>query len=456
MTASALGLPLGAAAPAAAAAATGVDRYAAVFHGMRDAVLICDADGRVVDINPAAEDLFGYPAAQLLGTRPGELREPELAVARADAVREYLRTHPEWSADVAFVRGDGRRRVGRSTWTALYAYPGSAEVVGYLGLTRDVTDTLTTADRLAEAELRWRLTIDAAPIGMALVALDGTFVRVNPKLCDIVGYSEVELLNRTFQDLTHPEDLDADLELLGQLLGEQIDQYTLDKRYRHAAGHYVWARLSVALVWAESGEPLHYIAQIEDVTASRLAQQRLTAIIASASDAFVSIGGTGLVTEWNAAAEAMFGWTRDDAVGQALSALVMSPGMGAAHEAGMSRLRSGGQPVVLGQRLEMTAVRRDGQEFPIELTVWRAGDSLDEFHAFLRDISERVRAEQRAQAFLVRQQAILEAQLDIAQVELTPSKVMQRICQQATGVTKAHAAVIELREGDDMVYRSTS
>jgi diguanylate cyclase (GGDEF)-like protein len=101
-------------------------------------------------------------------------------------------------------------------------------------------------------------------------------------------------------------------------------------------------------------------------------------------------------------------------------------------------------------------LRRDGQEFPIELTVWRADDSVDEYHAFLRDISERVRAEQRAQAFLVRQQAILEAQLDIAQVELTPSKVMQRICEQATGVTNAYAAVVELVDGDELVYRSTS
>jgi diguanylate cyclase (GGDEF)-like protein/PAS domain S-box-containing protein len=434
----------------------GLDRYAAVFAGLREAVLICAPDGRIADVNPAAERLFGYPATDLLGTFPGAIRDPAGAQARAMAVRLHLTEQDEWSSDVPYHREDGERRIGRARWTALYSPAGPDLVTGYVGVIRDVTEELLTADLLAEAELRWRLTIDAAPIGIALVELDGHFLRVNAALCALVGYSEPDLLGLTFQDLTHPDDLDADLELLGQLLSEQIDQYTLEKRYRHAAGRYVRIRLSVALVWGEGGEPLHYIAQIEDVTAARLAQQRLTTIIATARDAFISIGPAGLVTEWNAAAEAMFGWTREEAVGGQLSELVMSPGMAAVHSAGLARLASGGQPVILNQRLELTAARRGGQEFPVELTVWRADDAPEEFHAFVRDISDRVSAEVRALGVTARKQAIVEAQLDIAQVELTPSKVMQRICESAASVTNAGAAVIELRDGEDMVYRSAS
>jgi diguanylate cyclase (GGDEF)-like protein/PAS domain S-box-containing protein len=434
----------------------GLARYAAVFAGLLEAVLICDPEGRISDVNPAAERLFGYPAADLIGTFPGAIRDPADAQARATAVRLHLAEHAEWSSDVPYFRGDGERRIGRARWTAVYEPPGSA-AAGYVGVIRDVTEELLTADLLAEAELRWRLTIDAAPIGIALVALDGHFLRVNAALCSIVGYSETDLLALTFQDITHPDDLDADLALLAQLVDAQIDRYTLEKRYRHEAGHHVWARLSVAIVWSEGGDPLHFISQIEDITAARQAQQRLTTIIASARDAFISIGRTGLVTEWNAAAEAMFGWTRQEALGLILADLVMSPGMAAAHNAGLARLAGGGQPVILSQRLELTATRRGGAEFPIELTVWRAEDSPEEeFHAFLRDISDRVSAEVRARAFTARQQAIVEAQLDIAQVELTPSKVMQRICDRAASVTNAGAAVIELRDGDNMVYRSTS
>ena len=142
-------------------------------------------------------------------------------------------------------------------------------------------------------------------------------------------------------------------------MAEEIDQYTLDKRYRHEAGHHVWARLSVALVRGEGGEPLHFISQIEDVTEARRAQLRLTTIIASASDAFISIGRNGRITEWNAAAEAMFGWTRDEALGRVAGRLVISPRRWrAAHRAGLARLASGGQPVILSQRLELTAQAR--------------------------------------------------------------------------------------------------
>ncbi|MDX6202293.1 MAG: diguanylate cyclase [Frankiales bacterium] len=432
----------------------GTDRYATVFRHLHEAVLICDPAGRIVEVNPAAERLFGYAAADLVGTFPGGIRDPDGAALRADAVRLHLTTSAEWSGDVSFHRRDGERRVGRSSWTALYDPPASGEVAGYLGLTRDVTEELVTAVVLAETELRWRLTFDAAPIGMALVGLDGSFLRVNSALCEIVGYSEPDLLGCTFQDITHADDLDADLTLLGELFRGEIDEYTLDKRYGHSRGHYVWVRLSVALVRSESGDPLHYIAQIQDVTAARLARQRLTAIIASARDAFISIDRSGLVTEWNAAAEQMFGWSRAEAVGVSMARLVMGPRMAAVHDAGLAGLSSGADSAVLGRRLELTAVRRGGEEFPVELTAWRADDAPDEFHAFVRDIGDRVRAQERAVAFTARQQAIVEAQLDIAQVELTPSKVMQRICEQAANVTNATGAVIELRDGDDLVCRS--
>ena len=431
---------------------TVADRYAAVFHTLREAVDLCGPDGRIVDVNPAAETLTGYDAAALLGRLPDEIHDPELAADRADALRVYLTTHDEWSMDVPFHRADGEPRIGRATWTALHDDDG--RVSGYVGITRDVTDELLTSVMLAEAELRWRQTIDAAPIGISLVSLDGRFLRVNPALCHIVGYAEADLLTRTIQTITHPDDLEAALALMARLQRREIDDYTLEKRYLHAEGRDVWVRLSVGLVWGDGGAPLHYIAQVEDVTAARRANHRLSAIIASASDAFISMDRTGLVTEWNAAATEMFGWSREEAMQRPLSWLVMGDGMRAAHEAGLARLNSGGQPVVLGQRLELTAVRRSGEAFPIELTVWRADDSAGEFHAFLRDIGDKVRADARAAAFTARQQAIVEVQLDLAQVELTPSKVMQRICEQAASITGATAAVIELRDGDEMVYRS--
>ena len=89
----------------------------------------------------------------------------------------------------------------------------------------------TAHAELRESEERFRLTIDEAPIGMALVSLDGRFDRVNAALCEIVGYTPEELKRLKFQDLTHPEDLDSDLALLGPLVQGKIPRYQLEKRY---------------------------------------------------------------------------------------------------------------------------------------------------------------------------------------------------------------------------------
>jgi two-component system phosphate regulon sensor histidine kinase PhoR len=126
------------------------------------------------------------------------------------------------------------------------------------------------------AEL-WRLTLHHSPVGMTLVDLDGRLLMVNQALCDMWGYDEDELRNRGFQELTHPDDLDADLELFHETLAGIRDSYRMRKRYHHADGHVVWGDLSVALVRRRDGRPLHFISQILDITEQREYEQRLTA-----------------------------------------------------------------------------------------------------------------------------------------------------------------------------------
>lgn len=116
---------------------------------------------------------------------------------------------------------------------------------------------------LAEAEDRFRCLFDHAPIGMALVSAEGRFLKVNRALCRLIGYPETSLLRTCFQDLTHPDDLDSDVRLAAELLAGRRASYQMDKRYRHAAGHVIWARLSVSLVRDTVGEPLYFVSQIE-------------------------------------------------------------------------------------------------------------------------------------------------------------------------------------------------
>lgn len=131
------------------------------------------------------------------------------------------------------------------------------------------------ADQLREAEERFRLAFDHAPIGMALVALDGRFLRVNRSLCEIVGYPADRLMSLGFQDITHPDDLATDLDLLSEVLEGRRRTYQLEKRYVDANGRTVWVMLNVSLVRSSSGEPRYFISQIEDVTDRRAMLERL-------------------------------------------------------------------------------------------------------------------------------------------------------------------------------------
>jgi PAS domain S-box-containing protein len=116
-----------------------------------------------------------------------------------------------------------------------------------------------------------------AAIGMALVAPDGKWLRVNRSICEITGYTEKELLERSFQDITHPDDLDLDLANMGKMLAGQIDGYQMEKRYLHKNGAIVWVLLSVSLVREENGQPRFFISQIQDITSRKESERQLGA-----------------------------------------------------------------------------------------------------------------------------------------------------------------------------------
>ena len=122
---------------------------------------------------------------------------------------------------------------------------------------------------------QFRSAFDNAPIGMALVGLQGQWLEVNQALCQLVGYSEEELQHLTFQDITHPDDLDADLALVDDVLAGRRATYQMHKRYIHADGRIIWALLSVSLATDENGLPLHFISQIQDVTERRELEELL-------------------------------------------------------------------------------------------------------------------------------------------------------------------------------------
>ena len=149
------------------------------------------------------------------------------------------------------------------------------ELISLTGIVTDITERKQAQDTLRESEERFSNAFEQAPIGVALVSPDGRWLRVNRALCDLVGYTEAELLARTFQDITHPEDLESDLDNVRRIIAGETRSYQMEKRYVHAGGHLVTVLLNVSLVRDGQGQPRYFIAQIQDITERKLAEQAL-------------------------------------------------------------------------------------------------------------------------------------------------------------------------------------
>ncbi|HEX3974639.1 MAG TPA: PAS domain S-box protein [Solirubrobacteraceae bacterium] len=250
------------------------EQLARVVESTNDAVITVDLAGTITSWNDGAERLYGLTAEEMIGT-------PQIAPATRHAAyadAETLMPRLMAGEHVTERARPRRRRDGSRIYVDLSAAPlrdESGNVIGATSIARDVTEQHRLELDLEESEARFRETFDEAPIGIALVGPNGRWLEVNRALCGIVGYTEAEMLERTFQDITHPDDLEADLARLRQVLAGEIPTYQMEKRYFHKDGHAIWAKLSVALVRDERGTPLHCVSHIEDITRAKAAESAL-------------------------------------------------------------------------------------------------------------------------------------------------------------------------------------
>jgi PAS domain S-box-containing protein len=129
---------------------------------------------------------------------------------------------------------------------------------------------------LRESEKRFRATFEQAAVGVAHSSLDGRLLLMNQKLCDILGYTPEEILTKTYQEVTHPEDLEAELEYARRLLAGEIESCSYEKRYVRKDGTLIWVNLTASVVRdEETGEPSCFVAIIEDISAGKAAQEAL-------------------------------------------------------------------------------------------------------------------------------------------------------------------------------------
>lgn len=248
------------------------ERYRRLVETARDVIFELDEEGRFVALNPAFETITGFSRDEWLGKPFAPLVEPADAPRALELFQRNIsgETYPAFELSVR--RKNGEPLVAEIT-TAPQILDG--KVIGVFGFARDISERKQAEAIIRESEERFRAMFEQAAVGIAQVAPDGRWLRVNSRLCQIVGYPREELLRKTFQDITYPADLAADLDYVRQLLAGEIPSYAMEKRYIRKDGSVVWINLTVALVREPSGEPKYFVSVVEDISERKRLQEAL-------------------------------------------------------------------------------------------------------------------------------------------------------------------------------------
>ncbi len=233
-----------------------------------------DPDGVYLACNAEFERFFGACEAAIIGRSDYDFVDRELA--------DFFRLHDRKAVElggpsvneewVTYANG-GPRVLLETTKTPMYSSAG--ELLGVLGIGHDITERTLMLEGIREREARFHAYFDYAMIGMAITSPEKGWLEVNDALCQSFGYRREELLQMTWSQLTHPDDLAADVAQFRRLLAGEISGYALDKRFLHRDGHAVYTRLAVSVVRKADGSVDYCVAMVEDISERKRAEAKL-------------------------------------------------------------------------------------------------------------------------------------------------------------------------------------
>src|SRR5215217_6815269 len=380
-------------------------RYRTVLDAAFDAIVTITPDGIIRWFNRGAERIFGYRAEEAIGQLVTLLmpeRYRDLCVA---GLHRYLRTGEArvvgGTTELVGLRKDGSEFPIEMSLGETHE---NRERL-FTGVIRDVTERKRTEDALREMRDRFRSVFDHAPIGVAMVSLEGRYLQVNRSLCEILGYTEEELQALTWREITHPDDLAASSAYARRIVEGEFPRYHLEKRFLLADSHTVWASLSVSLVRDSESEPLYFVSQIQDVTERKKVEEALERlshqhekVLEAAGEGIFGLDLHGNVTFVNPAASDMTGWSTQDLLGRPMHNLVHhTKPDGTPYPSEECPIYAAFTTGTTHSRDDEVFWRKDGTSFPVEYTstpIFEDGEIVGAVVTF-RDITERKALEQQ-------------------------------------------------------------
>ena len=286
----------------------------AIFQALPDLYFRISADGVILDYRSQNSSELYAPAEAFLGKRTPDVLPGEFAQLLASKISQACNSDAmqvfEYDLIVSETSRHYEARLTRLT-----------DQDQLICIVRDITDQHQAKQALFSSEQRFRTIFEQAAVGVALIdSRSGRILRINQRYCDMVGYTMEEITaGNTFQDITHPDDRQADLENLTAMLAGKIDQFSTEKRYLHQDGSIVWGNLTVSATWQPHEEPDNYIEVVIEITtrkqaeaALRESEQQLRTLINATPDIICFKDGQGRWLQANEADLELFSLTDVD------------------------------------------------------------------------------------------------------------------------------------------------
>ncbi len=368
--------------------------FSAAVESSNDAIIATLLDGKVTGWNSAAQDLFGLTSQEAIGE--------SIDIITPEGLREELHEILGRTREGIVIRNFETRRHARdgSEIAVLLSVAPvksqAGEIVGATQIMRDVGEARKTESALRQETEERRRIFETSQDLILVTDPRGNFVQVSPSALPILGYRPEEMIGRSAVDFLYSGDLENTREEMRAARRGQIMRNFVT-RYVHKDGRVV--PLTWMGTWSEPVRRHFFIGR--DMTEMQAAQEALLdsermarRIIETALDAFVQMDDAGLVTDWNPQAEKIFGWSRAEVTGRLLADLIVPEPHRARHRDGLRDYLLTGHGPILGTRFEIGALRRDGKEITVEVSITaieRRGRHV--FNGFMRDVTEKIAGE---------------------------------------------------------------